>query len=411
MKQKLKNLFKNKDAKVLLENFISLSSLQVISMILPLITLPYVLRVLGFEYYGAIIFAASLIAYFKSITDFSFKYTATRDVAIFRESPKKLNIIYSKVLTIKTIFLVFSLILITIIVMSYPPFYEDRLIYILTAPMLLGHILFPDWFFQGIEQMKYITFLNIGIKLFFTVCIFIFIRTESDYWVYPLLNSLGYIGAGIVGQVLLLKKYNLKFLWLKPKLIKQTIKSNIPIFVNQFAPNLYNNTSIFLLGLLTNNIYVGIYSAIKTVVNLCITLIEILSRVFFPFLNRKKGAFAYYKKMMLIVSVALTILTLATYKLVFWYLNISEDNAFVILAILASGLIGYTLYNIYGINYFIIKRQDKLVMNNTIKSSLVGFVLAFPLIYYFGIIGAAINLSLTRWLMGGGLYYQYKNSI
>lgn len=377
-------------------------------MLLPLITLPYVLRVLGFEYYGAIIFAASLIAYFSSITDFSFRYTATRDVAIFRDSPKKINIIYSKVLMIKAIFLVFSLLLIMIIVRSYPPFYEDKLIYILTAPMLLGHVLFPDWFFQGIEQMKYITFLNIGIKLFFTICIFVFIRTESDYWVYPLLNSLGYIGAGIVGQFILMRKYKLKFLWLKPRIIKNTIKANIPIFVNQFAPNLYNNTSTFLLGLLTNNTFVGVYNAIKTVVNLCVTLIEILSRVFFPFLNRKKEAFAFYKKMMLFVSVGLTILTLATYKLVFWYLNISEDYAFAILAILASGLIGFTLYNIFGINYFIIKRQDKLVMNNTIKSSLLGFILAFPLIYYFGIIGAAINLSLTRWFMGGGLYYHYK---
>ena len=408
MKQKLKDLFNGKDAKVLLENFISLSSLQLIGMILPLITLPYVLRVLGLENYGAIVFAASLIAYFSALTDFSFKYTATRDVAIFRNSPKKLNLIYSKVIIIKALFLSLSFLIITIVVYSYQPFYDNKLIYILTAPMLLGQALFPDWFFQGIEKMKYITFLNIGIKLFFTICIFIFIREKSDYWIYPLLQSAGFIGAGIVGQFILMKKYKLKFLWLKPRILKQTIKSNTPIFINQFTPTLYNNTSTFLLGILTNNTNVGIYNAIKTVIGLCISLIEILSRVFFPFLNRKKEAFKKYKKMMLIVSVGLTILSLVSYELVFWYLNIKEDNAFMVVAILASGLMGSTLYNIFGINYFIIKRQDKLVMNNTIKSSILGFVLAFPLIYYFGIIGAAINLSLARWMMGGGLYLKYK---
>ena len=407
MKQKLKDLFNGKDAKVLLENFISLSSLQLIGMILPLITLPYVLRVLGLENYGAIVFAASLIAYFSALTDFSFKYTATRDVAIFRNSPKKLNLIYSKVIIIKALFLILSFLIITIVVYSYQPFYDNKLIYMLTAPMLLGQALFPDWFFQGIEKMKYITFLNIGIKLFFTICIFIFIREKSDYWIYPLLQSAGFIGAGIVGQFILMKKYKLKFLWLKPRILKQTIKSNIPIFINQFIPTLYNNTSTFLLGILTNNTNVGIYNAIKTVIGLCISLIEILSRVFFPFLNRKKEAFGKYKNMMLIVSVGLTMLSLVSYKFVFWYLNIKEDNAFMVLAILASGLIGYTLYNIFGVNYFIIKRQDKLVMNNTIKSSILGFVLAFPLIYYFGIIGAAINLSLARWMMGGGLYLKY----
>jgi PST family polysaccharide transporter len=408
LKQKLKYLFNGKDAKVLLENFISLSSLKLIGLILPLITLPYVLRVLGLENYGAIVFAASLIAYFSALTDFSFKYTATRDVAIFRNSPKKLNLIYSKVIIIKALFLSLSFLIITIVVYSYQPFYDNKLIYILTAPMLLGQALFPDWFFQGIEKMKYITFLNIGIKLFFTICIFIFIREKSDYWIYPLLQSAGFIGAGIVGQFILMKKYKLKFLWLKPRILKQTIKSNTPIFINQFIPTLYNNTSTFLLGILTNNTNVGIYNAIKTVIGLCISLIEILSRVFFPFLNRKKEAFKKYKKMMLIVSVGLTILSLVSYELVFWYLNIKEDNAFMVVAILASGLMGYTLYNIFGINYFIIKRQDKLVMNNTIKSSILGFVLAFPLIYYFGIIGAATNLSLARWMMGGGLYLKYK---
>jgi PST family polysaccharide transporter len=407
--KKLNNIFKSKDAKVLLENFISLSALQLVGMILPLITLPYILRVLGFENYGIIVFAGSLIAYFTALTDFSFKFTATRDVAIFRNNPAKLNLIYSKVLIIKSIFFLLSLIIITIVVYSYEPFYQNRLIYFLTVPMLLGHALFPEWFFQGIEKMKYITYLNIGIKLFFTACIFIFIKKESDYWLYPLLQSAGYIGAGLVGQIVLVRKYKLKFLWLKPRIIKNTILVNTPIFINQFFPTLYNNTGTFLLGILTNNTFVGIYEAIKTVINLCVSLIEILSRVFFPFLNRKKHAFLKYRTMMLSVSILLTLICLLSYRTVFLYLNINYNNAFVILAVLAFGLLGYTLYNVYGVNYFIIRRKDKLVMKNTIYSSLIGFGLSFPLIFYFGIIGAAINLSLTRWIMGLGLLYKYKN--
>lgn len=414
MLKKLKNLLKGKEAKLLLENFISLSALQVMGMLLSLITLPYVLRVLGFENYGIIVFSTSLINYFTALTDFSFKYTATRDVAKYKDSPKKLNLIYSKVLTIKALFLLLSFLIITIIVYSFQSFYEYRLIYLLTAPMLLGQVLFPDWFFQGIQKMKYITFLNIGIKVFFTICIFIFITEEEDYWLYPLLQTSGFIVAGLVGQIILMKKYKLKFLLLKPRIIIQSIKSNTPIFINQLLPTLYNNTSTFLLGILTNNTFVGLYEAIKRVINICMKLLEILSRVFFPFLNRKAHAFSKYEKLMQIVSVFLTIMCLVSYKLVFWYLNIEDDDAFVILAILAFGLIGYTLYDIYGINYFIIRRQDKLVMKNTIRASLIGFILAFPLIYFFGIIGAAINLSLGRWMMGGSLmlkYYKLKPKI
>lgn len=406
--QKFKYLLKGKEAKVLLENFISLSSLQLVGMVLPLITLPYILRVLGFENYGIIVFSSTLIAYFTSLTDFSFKLTATRDVAISKHSKIKLSYIYSKVMIIKGLFLSLSFLIITLIVFNYKPFYENRIIYFLTAPILLGHALFPDWFFQGIEKMKYITFLNIGVKLFFTLCVFVFIQKESDYWIYPLLQSLGFLIAGLVGQFILIYKYKLKFVWIKYQVLFQTIKFNIPIFINQFIPNLYNNTSVFLLGILTNNSMVGIYNAIQIVVNLCISLIEILSRVFFPHLNRRYGSFSKYEKLMIFVSIILICISLMSHKIVFWYLNIDQNNAFLILTVLASGLMGYTLYNIYGVNYFIIKRQDRIVMKNTIISSLIGFILAFPLIYYFGIIGAALNLSISRWLMGLGLFVQYK---
>lgn len=407
MLNKIKDILKNKDVKVLLENFISLSALQLVGMILPLITLPYVLRVLGFNNYGIIVLASSLIAYFQAVTDYSFKITATRDVAVFRNSPKKLNLIYSKVLTVKAIFLVLSILFLTLIVLLYPPFYKERTVFFLTIPILVGYALFPEWFFQGIEKMKYITILNLSIKIFFTICVFIFIKEKEDYWIYPLLQSAGFIGAGIVGQFILIKKYKLKFIWLPIKAIKKTIISNFPIFVNQFLPTLYNNTSTFLLGIIGGTFWLGIYDAIKKIIDLNITLLNIVSRVFFPFLNRKKYAFLKYKKLMLILSVFMVVCILVSHQLVFWYLNITYDNAFYLLLILAISLIGYTLYDIFGLNYFIIKRQDKFVMKNTITASLIGFVAALPLIYFFGIFGAAINLCFARWMMGGRLYFKY----
>lgn len=405
--KKILSKLKTKDGKVLLENFLSLTALRLVGMVLPLITLPYVLRVLGFENYGVIILAASLIAYFQSLTDFSFMITATRDVAIFKSSPKKLNLIYSNVLQVKALFFLLSISIIGLIVYLYPPFYEERLVFLLSTLMLIGHILFPDWFFQGIEKMKYITFLNVVIKLFFTVCIFVFIKEKEDYWIYPLLQGAGLIGAGILGQFVLVTKFRLKYYWLKPKRIKNTIISNFPIFVNQFFPTLYNNTSSFLLGLIAGTYWIGIYDAIKKIVDMSIGMLNIISRVFFPFLNRRKNAFIHYKNLMLIVSAGLAFMIILGNQFVFWYLNIQYEYAFYVLLILTISIIGYTCYDIFGLNYFIIRRQDKLVMRNTIYASIAGFIAAFPLIYFLGIIGAALNLAFARFLMGGLLYYKW----
>lgn len=407
MIKKFLDKVKSTDGKILLENFLSLSALQIIGMLLPLITLPYVLRVIGFEKYGIIVISAALVTYFTSLTDFSFKITAVRDVAVFKHSKVRLNYIYSKVVTIKLLFLLFSWTIISLIVYFYSPFFENRLIHFYSSLMLLGYVLFPEWFFQGIEKMRYITYLNLGVKLFFTICIFIFIKNEEDYWIYPLLNSLGFIGAGLIGQYILIKRYRLKFVWLPVKIILRTVRDNFPIFVNQFLPTLYNNTSTFLLGIFSSDKLVGIYQAILTLVNLGVSLIEIISRVFFPFLNRKKEAFTSFKKLM-VITVSIIVLGLLSFnRIIFWYLGLDYEYAFQILIILALGLFGYMLYNIYGLNYFIVHRQDKLVMKNTIISSIIGLILAFPLIHFFGIIGAALNLTISRGFMGGSLFVKY----
>ena len=405
----LKKFFKEKNGKVILENFLSLSSLQIVNIILPLITLPYVLRIIGLDNYGIIALALALTAYFQSLTDFSFMITATRDVSIFKNSPEKLNIIFSKVIIIKSLFFLVSLLIIYLIVFLYPPFYENRLIFILTSSMLFGQILFPEWFFQGVEKMKFISILNVAIRVFFTINIFIFITQKDDFWIYPLLNSLGYIGAGIAGQYIVISKFKVKFRWIKVRYIKQTIVSNYPIFINQFFPTLYNNTSSFLLGIISGTYLVGLYTAIKKIVDLSISLLSIVSRVFYPFLNRNRFFFPNYKKLMLVISSFLVVIILISNKLIFWFLDINDENEFSILLILVIGIIGYTLYDIFGLNYFIIKRQDKLVMKNTIRSSLIGFITAFPLIYFFGILGAAMNLTLSRFLMGGILFFKWKN--
>lgn len=404
---KLLSLFKTKDGKALIQNFISLSSLQMVTMLLPLITLPYVLRVLGYEKFGIIALAASLIAYFQSVVDYSFKVTAVRDIAIHRNDSHQINIIYSRVMTVKAIFLALAFILIALIVYLYPPFFEEKRLFLYTALSLIGFALFPEWFFQGVEQMKYITFINVTIRVLFTVSIFIFIKEESDYVLYPLLTSVGILISGIVGQVFLHRKFNVKFIVLTFNQVKNTIFKNFPIFVNQFMPNLYNTTTSFLLGVLISTEMLGIYTAIIRIIDICIMLLNIVSRVFFPLINRAKDTFLIYKSLMFtLVVIGLTVLFLS-HQLIFWYLELNNPIALPILIITGLSILGFVAYDIYGLNYFIVHRQDKLVMKNTIFCSIVGLIVAIPLITLYGAIGAALTLLTGRLLMGGTLMYKY----
>lgn len=400
--------FKSKDAKALAENFISLSSINLISLIIPIITLPYIIRVIGLENYGILAVATSLITYFITVTDYSFNITATRDVALHKKSFNQLCLIYSKVLTVKFFFAIISFLIILTVVNLIPLLRENFSVFIVVSFQLLANVLFPQWYFQGIEKMKYIAIVKVFIQIIFAVSIFVLIKKESDFILYVMILSASQIFSGLLGQFLLVYKFKLKFNLISFKSFKKTLKSNFPIFVNQLFPTIYNNTSTFLLGFFVTNELVGIYAAIRKIIDICSILLKTFSKVFFPFLSRNHGAFKVYKSLLLKTTLILIILILVSSNLIFWYLSIDWEYSFYILLILSLSLLGFSLYDIYGLNYLIIKHHDKLVMRNTIYMSLISFVLAFPLISYLGIFGGAITLLLARSLMGLGVYSIYK---
>lgn len=407
MLKKYLNKLKSSNGKVLLENFISLSALQLAGILLPLITLPYVLRTIGFDKYGLIVFSASLVTYFTSLTDFSFQVTATRDVAVFRNSPKKLDIIYSKVLIIKVFFLLISWGIIGTIVCLVPSFYEYWYIYLYTGISLLGQVLFPEWFFQGIEKMRYITYLNLGIKLFFTLCIFLFIKKESDYWIYPLLQSMGFIGAGIVGQYLLVTKYNLKFVRVSFKSLISTVKSNTSIFISRFVPTLYLNTTVFTLGFFVDKASLGVFNSIRSINTMQYSILGSLTTAFFPFIVREKHRFNLFLKIAIVLVLSMIVGSVIAKPLIYWYINLQSSEYDFMYYILLVGLFYICIERIFSTNFLLPLRKDKEAMKITLIASIIGFLMLYPLIKYFGINGGAIVISTSQTIMGLGSFFYY----
>lgn len=408
MINRIRALLKVGEVRRLLKNFFSLSVLKLVNVVLPFVTLPYLIKVLGLQQYGAIVLALSLIAYFQSITDYGFNLSATREVAKHKKSRKQLNFIYSKTLTSKIYLLIFSLIVIVPIISLVPQFKEDLLVYLLMCLMLIGQTLFPEWFFRGIEQMGYIAGLNFVVKMIFTIGVFTLIKQPQDYWIYPLLLGLSYILISVYSYYLITKNFNIRFYLIRKNKVLKNLKSNFPLFVNQFVPNLFNNTTNFLVGILLGKTAIGLFGAIRQVLQILTVFNGVVSMVVFPYLTINKDKFDIFRKSYSVLFILLAFILVILHTYILELIGINDPDASIVFYILLMGVVSIVIYSIYATNYLIARGFDIVVMRITILSSLIGFALSYPLIHYFGVVGGAINIFICQFILGSSAYYMYR---
>lgn len=401
LKAKISQVAKNKDAKTVAGNFIWLSVLRVVGYIFPLITMPYLARVVGVEGFGKIAFAAAIMVWIQTIADWGFNFTATRDVAQNRDDVQKVSEIFSNVLWARCLLMFVSLTTLLILIAVVPKFRTEWDIILITFLMIPGHILFPDWFFQAIEKMKYITILNLLSKLVFTLAVFIFIKEKEDYILQPLLTSLGYVVAGIVSMYVIIKRWKYRIFPPSFNGIISTIKKSSDVFLNNLFPNLYASFSSVLLGIYCGSTANGIYDAGAKFVKIANEIVNIISRVFFPFLSRKINKHSMYAKLSLGVSVAMAaVLYFAAPLIIRIFFTPEFSDAVIVLRILSLMIIAISISNIYGTNYMIIQGYERQLRNITIVCSIIGFIVAFPLTHHLSYIGKALVMVISNGLLG-----------
>ena len=408
MSKRIGFLLKNEDINRLVKNFFSLSVLKVVNLILPFVTLPYLIKTLGLEKYGAIVLGLSLIAYFQAITDYGFNLSATREIAKHRGSRRQLSFIYSKTQTSKLYLLLLSLIVIIPLVFAVPQFREDSLVYLLICLMLIGQSLFPEWFFRGIEQMGYITILDVLIKGGFTIGVFALIKSPDDYWLYPALFGSSYLFVALLSHVLVIRKFKLKFYIVRPSKVIKNLKLGFPLFINQFMPNFYNNTTTFLIGMVLGKQAAGLFGAIRQITNLLSVLNSVASIVVFPYLVRRQDKFGVFSRFYLIGFMIISSFLVLVHKPIFKWVGISNSDSSIIFYILVAGINFIVAYSVYSTNYLIARGYDKTVMKITFAVSIIGLITSYPLISTFGVIGGAINICFSQLLMGGTAYFVYR---
>lgn len=378
----------SKEGRTVFANFGYLSLLQVAGYVFPLISMPYLARVIGADGFGKIAFASAIVVWIQTISDWGFNLTATRDVAQNRDNKELVSRIFSNVLWARSVLTLLSGIILLLVVLLVPYLRENADIIFVTFLLVPGYILFPEWFFQAIEKMKYTTFFNLFLKLVFTVAVFVFIHKREDYLMQPLLTTIGYLLCGIGALYLIFKKWGYSLY--KPQWgeIFKTIRNSTDVFINNLMPNLYNSFSVMLLGFFGGSTANGIYDGGNRFPSIFYQFQSVLSRAFYPFLSRRPDKHSFYAKLNIVSAlVGSVILVLISPLIIKIMLGDEFEKSVVVMQILSFSVVFLAMGYTYGTNFLIINHKEKPLRNLTFISSIVGMCVSVPLVYYFSYIG------------------------
>lgn len=295
--------------KTLLENFSYISLLQVFILLAPFLTYPYLTRVLGTELYGLVLTAQMLASYATIIVRFGFDSVSSRHISINREDKNKLSEIMSSILTMRGGLWIISFVIYIIVVLLIPIYRENLVLFLFSYGLTLNVLLFPQFFFQGIEKMKFITIINVIIQAIFIVLTFIVIKEPADFIYVPLLHAIGYFIGGIISLYIIFHGYGIKFRIPKKSEAEYYFKDALPLFTTDAVCTIKDKLNYLLLGLYVGMSEVVIYDVGSKLTSLAIQPLTIINTVLFPKMAKDRND-NHFKKIGLMVAVAIVVMVI-----------------------------------------------------------------------------------------------------
>lgn len=399
---------KSENFRRIVRNFLSLNLLQVSNYIIPLIILPYIVRVLGVEKFGLVSIVQAFTMYFVNIAEYGFTIVGVREIAASKGDKKKLTIIFSSIILLRVIFAFICIALISMLVLNIDYFFPHYQLYLLAAGIVLGSAIFPEFLFQGIERMGLITIITVLMRVLFIGAMFLLIHKPEDYQLYILLLSLTQLFIGFTGIVISIILLKVRLVIPEAKTLKEFIKKGFPIFSSKVGISIYTHSPVFILGIYAGEISAGIFSAADKIRIALQGIIANLANSSYPaavrLINEGKEKFSHFIKSVLIFSVSIGIILFAV---MYFFSDLIVDvllgSAFtesaVLMKILASLMILLSVGLIFSILTVLASGRDNLFRNIIFAGMVTQLTLLFIFIPSYQAAGAAVSIVIMEFVV------------
>lgn len=386
------------------KNFLYNVFYQFLSLVLPMITAPYISRILGAESLGTYSYSYSIASYFLLFAMLGIPNYGNRSIAACRDDKVKMSVTFSNIYIIQFIN---SIIIITIYIVYAVIFSENKQLTLIQIIIVISALFDISWFYFGIEQFKITVIRNTICKVFTVIAIFIFVKKTEDLWIYAFIMAIS-----ILASQILLWSFLKKYIYLsKPKFtnLKIDIKEIIVLFLPVLAYSFYRIMSKIMLGNMSNMAEVGYFENADKIIVMPMGIITALGTVMLPRISNliAKGQ---HKLQKLYIENSFEFVTIVGSALCFGLAGVSNTFAPIffgeeftktgnLMTLLSITILFASWANVIRTQYLIPNKMDKIYVLSMVVGAISNILINLIFIPKYNSYGASMGTISAEFLV------------
>ena len=394
----------NKKVQSIKINFVMNSILTMSSFIFPLITFPYVSRILLPSGIGKVSLATSVITYFTMFAQLGIPTYGIRACAKVRDNRKELTKVSQELLIISIIMSAISYMILFILLFSVSKFRCEKELYVILSFTILLTAIGMEWLYKALEQYTYITMRSVIFKFIALIAMFFLVHKQTDYVVYGGITIFAASASNILN---LFNAY--KYINLKPVgnyNFKRHIKPVLIFFAMSCATTIYTNLDTVMLGFMTTDADVGYYNAAVKIKVILVSVVTSLGTVLLPRASYyiQMGELKEFRR---ITRKALNFVFLMAMPLMLYFIYFAKEGIFFLsgdnyvgaiipMQVIMPTLLLIGITNILGIQILVPTGREKIVLYSEIVGAIVDVIIYALLIPFYASTGAAIGTLIAE---------------
>lgn len=389
-------------------NIAAMSAIQIGNYVLPLITLPYLTRVLGAEMFGKVAFAQILAAYLVLLVDYGFSWSATRAVAAHRNDRDRISSIFTATWAAQWLLLTLAIAISVPTILLSDRLRPDTWLYAAAFTSVIGGALFPIWLLQGLERLEVAATLQLVTRILALPAIFLMIAGPADgIWVL-LINGMTSILGGVAALAWLWRERVVRWAWPAWPTLFDAFREGGPLFASRIAISLYTTLVPLILGWVAGPVALGYFHLADKLRSAGQALLSPLSQALFPRLSHLANTDGYAAFQLIRRSAVATMLiggisSAALWLLADWLIVLLGGTEFrpaaAVLRILAPLPVIIGLSNLLGVQIMLPRGLNATFNGILMTAAATSLALIWPMAAQWGAEGAAATILLVEFMV------------